>query len=442
MKSSEIIKRARSLCDISTASYISNSDELNSLHESWKDIYEKISESSDDYFIKTVELDLSTIIQLATFEYEIAVPVDCWKIRFVDYKYNGRWVNMTKFNTNSRNNNTTPSYRLRNNKLWISGVVPAELRLSYYPAPVKPSVPEMSYVYGSSYTEAQSINITSPYFFSRPNKNQIDVTDYMLYEYNKTLKIESTKLNTIATLYTSTTGITNIKYNLGYIYFIENGNIMKGITDYKTVITPTAITTVNNITNFNITNNLIYFSDATNTYTCNLDGSNITQIYAYVTKDCYVLKNSLYFITANTIYKDGVTMDITASNLVTDTEYLYYVQSNVLKKYISIDSIVDLATDISVINGIASNYIASITTMYLLTAISSKEDTDFSYPVNESNELMAYQCAIDFNRKQKGDITALTLRLNEIIARFEGVLIRDNYQPERRSPEAYSSFYY
>jgi len=71
--------------------------------------------------------------------------------------------------------------------------------------------------------------------------------------------------------------------------------------------------------------------------------------------------------------------------------------------------------------------------MNYLMAISSLEDTEFIYPVNEANEIMAYQSAIDYKRKQNGDISLLMARLSEIQNRFIGVIKRDEYQPERRA---------
>jgi len=48
MKSSEIIARARSLADIANSKFITNSDEENALFEAYKDVYSKITDSSDD----------------------------------------------------------------------------------------------------------------------------------------------------------------------------------------------------------------------------------------------------------------------------------------------------------------------------------------------------------------------------------------------------------
>ena len=54
---------------------------------------------------------------------------------------------------------------------------------------------------------------------------------------------------------------------------------------------------------------------------------------------------------------------------------------------------------------------------------------------------MAYQCAIDFKRKNNGDITLLDKRLLEVFGRFVDVLVRDESQPERMA-STIPHFYY
>jgi len=79
-----------------------------------------------------------------------------------------------------------------------------------------------------------------------------------------------------------------------------------------------------------------------------------------------------------------------------------------------------------------------------MLAVSSVVDYNFDYPTNETNEIMAYQCAIDFKRKQNNDFSALQMRLGMktkespndqatgLWGRFEAsILNRDDYRPER-----------
>ena len=82
-----------------------------------------------------------------------------------------------------------------------------------------------------------------------------------------------------------------------------------------------------------------------------------------------------------------------------------------------------------------NDFIPITNTLNEVYAISDITDTDLIYPTNEGYELLAYQCAIDFMRKAKGDFTALQVRYNEIMDRFIDQTKRDEYQTERRMPE-------
>jgi len=91
---------------------------------------------------------------------------------------------------------------------------------------------------------------------------------------------------------------------------------------------------------------------------------------------------------------------------------------------------------------IQDSYISTIDVNYNIKAISTIDDTDLIYPINEANEMMAYQCAIDFKRKQAGDVTELSIRLGQIQDRFISTLIRDDNEPERRGLEQQLNYYY
>jgi hypothetical protein len=444
MTARDIVKRARSLSDTPNSQFISYSDELESLWESYKDIYNKITDSSDDYYISEAILDTSTAVQLGDNEWELAVPADLFKIRFVDYMWNGRWTNMSKFNTNNRNKvMSNPQYRWRGSKLWIvsSSLIglPSQIRIDYYPPPVKPSLPEADYQYALSYSIYDAQKITSPNYFSVRNANLSDVTDYLIYVYNSVdIRVESTTFNKTNTLYTST-GLSNVLYNLGYIYFLKGGDIWRASTNLTSTITPVAITSLGTVTAYNISNGKIYFSTSTETKSCDLDGTNISAaLYAYETKNVSVIGTDVYFIKTsdNTVYKNGVSVGLIAQYLSGDGYFLYYLDSaSVLHKYMGTYDVI-LGTNATYMGVPQDNFIAVVNDQYEVSAISVLEDTDFAYPLNEANEIMAYQSAIDYKRKQKGDTAELTARLAAIWDRFFTVLRRDEGQPERRSPEA------
>lgn len=440
MLASDIIKRARSIADVPNSQFISYSDELESMWESYKDIYSKITDTSDDYFISTAILDTGTATQLGINEWIIDLPADIYKIRFIDYMDNGAWINMDKFNTQSRNKSYgRPMYRTRSNKLWIIGSgFPASIRIDYYPPPVKPSLPEADYSYCISYPQYDATKITSPNFFSARNANLSDNTDYLLYVYDTTsIRLESTTFNSVTTLYTNT-GLSNVQYNLGYIYFMKGGDIWRASTNLTSTIVPANLTSTANITDYSITGGKLYFSTATETKSANLDGTGVSAaLYGYQTKGISVIGLDIYFIKVSDglIYKNGESIAILANYLSTDGSYLYYTDSaSVLHKYSAIEDII-LRTNVAFSGSAKDNFISIINDKLEIYAISTTDDTDFVYPLNEANEIMAYQCGIDFKRKQNGDVTLLAARLGEIWDRFMDVLRRDEGQPERRVSE-------
>ena len=436
MTASKLIARARSLSDTPNSLFISHDDEVNGLYESWKDIYSKITDSSDDYYLISVILPTTTAIKLGESEWQLALPDDVFKIRFVNYMDSGSWFEMEKFNTGNRNRNSgTPMYRWRGEYLWITGSLPSQIRLEYYPPPVMPSVPELSYNYALSYPLYQIPNISMPAFFTVKNPNMQDNTDYIIYIFNGTsIIVESMTLNSILTLYTGT-GLSNAVYYLGYVYYISGGDIYRVPTNLVSAILtiPTKITTSTSITNFTIYNSVIYYSDGTNTSICNLDGTNVTVLYAYPTKcnyNGYNIRMSDGFI-----YNGGISTGISASSLTANPDFMFYVDlSGNLHRYTATEDTTILG-DVAYIGMLQSNFFPVINKNMTIIAKSSLPDTDFVYPLNEANEIMAYSSAIEYKRKQQGDPSLLMSRLGEIWTRFEEVLKRDEGLPERRKRE-------
>ncbi len=440
MNSLEIIKRARSLADLTNSDFISWEDEVSSLWESWKDIYSKITDSSDDYFITSVIIPTSGATQLGDSEWELTIP-DIYKIRFVNYWDNGRWVNMEKFNTNQRNRQlSSPRYRWRGNKLWIvasSFGLPSQIRIDYYPAPIQPSVPEASYNYASTYPLYQRSGISSPTFTRVANSVNTEPTDYFFYVYNNDIIVESTLLQSKTTLYGAGIAPSNLIYHLGYLYWLDGGDIYRAPTDYTSTLVPVALTITSDIVSFSISNGVIYFTNATEVNTCALNGSGVTQVYATPVESVYVVGSDTYYIDAGILFENDVNTGLSAIQIWSDGVNLYRLDSaGVLYKN---DEILQLS--ISLIGSGGDEFIPVVDTSLNIKAISTRDNTEFDYPINEANEIMAYQSAIDYKRKQSADTTALVARLAEIWDRFMDVLKRDEGQPERRISEAPKYFY-
>lgn len=438
MYSSEIIARARSLADIQNSKFITNTDEENALFEAYKDVYSKITDSSDDYYIKTAILDLTTATKINDTSFEIDMPTDCYKIRFVDFKNSGDWQSMDRFNTNQRNERPgKPQYRWRGTKLWIiAGSLPDSIRIDYYPPAEKPSVPETKYNYLTKLPAYTRPGVTSPWYVYENN------LDYMLYVLGgTTIHAESVEGNTDALLYTGT-ALSNIQFYAGYLYFISGGDIYRGSTDFAATVLPTAILSGASVTSFTITNGQIYYTDGASSYYCAIDGTGSTLIIAAPrTNYCKCGADLVYLDASGFIVIGAVTTTISALSVASDGAAIYYLTAAedvyrltgyglTTEKTTLIDYAVDMEG-----GQVSYAYLTCRGSMATLFAVSAKEDTNFDYPLNEAPEAMAFQCAIDFRRKQNGDTTQLIARGAEIVDRMMNQLKRDEYQPEHRVSE-------
>jgi len=441
MLASEIIRRARSLADIANSDYISHEDETESLYESYKDVYSEILNQSDDYYLITVILNTSTATKLGNSEWELTIPADVSKIRFLDYKSGDQWVSMVKFGTDQRNDNAGACrYRWRGDKLWLigaqSGGLPPQIRLCYYPPAVKPSVPETALAYYLAYTPAQLATITSPFYFVQPNANNDLATDYLLYILGGiTILLDSVRLGTHVTLYTGT-GLSQVKYYAGYVYYLKGGDIYRAATDFASTLVPTMITAVGTIVSYTIADNVIYYSTASLSFTCTLAGAGAAQVQAFATRDMYNLGTTFIRVSTGFIYANSVTTAIAATSLAWDgTAILYLTSAFTIRRYLSATDDTLLYAGILSLGPWAADRIPVQDMEYHVSALSSLPDTDLEYPSNAAYEVTAYQSAIDYKRKAQGDTTALELRLAKLKDRMSDELRRDDYQPEHRVNE-------
>ena len=450
---SELVKYARSLANIPSAQYVSHNDEVQSLSHSYKDVYTKIAfaKAAYDYMtIGPVSLDMTTAVQIGNGEWEIALPDNVYSLRYVDYRYNGYWNPMLTFNINQRNKLGGQSmYRWLGEKLWVIGILPSEIRIRYFPPPSLISTPDVSYQYALQYQIYELPGVSQPQYFSLPDPVNEGDNDYCLYTYNgTTITLESYSLNTVQVLYAGTS-ISQALYWLGYIYFLEGGDIWRVTTNLVSTGVPVNLTaSTNAITNFSITaDNKLAYSTSTDTYFNTLSGSSEALIYPYATKDLclYTTGNYAYIKSSSDAVYINNTIVGTAvvQNLASDGIYLYYLNQNGAIHRMTLDNTAGYAVlgDYLLYTGMDymgpwwDNRLPIVDLQYNVKAVSSLEDSELKYPLNEAWEIMAYQSAIDYKRKAEGDINALQQRLNEIWARFEIALQRDSGQAEHSVPE-------
>src|SRR6478609_6605770 len=148
---SERITRALGIADLVNATNISYNDKVNSINESYKDLYNLILDSDDDYYVTEVVIPIipaylnpNSIGQY--YEYNVPMPSDVMRLRYVDYTGMGNWEPMDKYPLSMKDYNpSVPMYRWRNGNLNIIGGSTQQLgsiRVGYYPEPQVISVPD------------------------------------------------------------------------------------------------------------------------------------------------------------------------------------------------------------------------------------------------------------------------------------------------------------
>lgn len=437
---SALIERARSLADLVNSKFITYSDEYSSLNESYRDIYSWLCNNDDDYFVKEYITTLVPNITNDPLNALVDLPEDFYKLRFIDYQYQGYWNRVRKYSTEARDNVTiAPQYRFYGNQLRVIGLNPnganGNLRLTYYPPAEVLTLPEYAFNYGTSIAPYNKSLVNAPNYTAQGNS--------LIYVYNGTsIRVESVDNSTVSnpvTIYTGT-GLSGVQYYKGYVYFLTAGEIWRGTSDLVATMIPTAITaTTGAITAFSISNGKILYSTATETRLCDLNGTNDVIKAAHASTQMCLIGTTLAYISAsNQVILDTTVLASDASYLTSDGVSLYYVKSttNELHK-ISLTALFTLDLDEPIRENVVfvgsySNFrLPIVGTDDSIQAISTIPDSELSYPLNEVNEIIAYQCAIDFKRKQNADFTSLTTRMAELQRRFLDVMRRDEGLPQK-----------
>lgn len=438
---SALIERARSLADLANSKFINYDDEVSSLNESYRDIYSWLCNNDDDFFVKEYLATVTGSISNDPTAALVTLPADLYKLRFVDYWNQGNWQRVRKYSTEARDNNPgQPQYRFYGEDLRIIGMqslgAALQLRLVYYPPADVITVPDYAYEYCSSYQPYQKDNISSPTYVAAGN--------YLIYLYSgTTIRSESIDYNTVAapiTLYTGT-GMSNLAYNKGYVYFLQGGEIYRATTNLTATITPAAITsTTGSIVTFGIVRGMIYYSTATEIRSCALDGSSDTLVVAATGKDFSWYNGALAYINAlGYMVLNGVATTIAALNLTSDGASVYYRDAaDQVHLYTATDDVI-MRVDVAYLGTYQASRLPIIDVDGTVQAISSIPDWQFTYPLNDVNEIIAYQCAIDFKRKQNADYSPLVTRMAELQRRFLDVMKRDEGLPQKIG-NAYSQF--
>lgn len=440
-----IVDHARSIADLQETKFISYDDEVNFLNESYKDLYNRYTESSGDYWVIESVLTVSIANQAPNsngWGWLIDLPADFYKLRSVSWGSGGQWFPAQSFSLSQRDYSpTTPVYRLRNNQLWVLSITQPQIKIEYYPPPETITLPGETLDFCSTLTEFQRLSVIYPYYLSEQQS--------MLYVSGNDIKIESLLTNTTLVLFTSVNAKTYVTYYKGYIYWIESGNIYRASTDYVSTLVPgAAIVSGGANTRLWIFRDKIYYTNASATLSANLDGTGSATYQSAVLNYLCPLRNTsiAYLDNSNNLFVDGVAVTgFSYIGLSSDTVYLYGQSSfGVLTRLtLSAANLItaqdQIATDISYIGtAINDDYlpIKSIENINI-QALSIILDFAFDYPTNEVYEIMSYSSALKYLSKNTDTekYTIVKSQLDDadtgLWKRFLNVNARDEYQVYR-----------
>ncbi len=468
MTASQIIARARSIADIPFAKYIDHSDELRSINESYRDVYSKLTDNDDDYYVTEVAITITAamLVPGTLYEYRVPLPATFYKLRYVDYLIAGqstKWASMKKFPLSLKNESPSePYYRLQGNNLWVicSNFVTAlpQLRVGYYPPPAEISCPMFPLVYGTSYLpSAFTGSVTAPAY--------APYLEIMVYAYAGTgIRAESIRNGTVSApvaLFTESAAVTNIVYYKGVIYYIRGGLIWYKVTALQAAfVAPTQATSPAGVTSFFIHNNLIYYTTAAAIRVCNLTGAADALVMTVVANSvaCTGISTVLTYYTTATgalvlVAPFTVLLFSGVSEVQSDGTDLYIRDTSFNLRKLSISvvgGVATIASDTQITSDVSDigqpQYdVYQVPPIYIVPVLKDKAQTlqgmdtaidySFDYPENIVPEIIAFQCAVDFKAKKQADTTELKERLAALWNRFSQVIKRDEYKPTRIKQE-------
>lgn len=141
----QLRQEVRQRADMEDSEFVSDSELNLYIAESYKELYDLLVKTNEDYYT------ISTTLSLSAGESEISLPADFYKLRGVDYAVDAnqdRYITLRRYNFNERNlrnraiNNIYYGvdqlrYHLTNNKLELvpAGRASGNYRVWYVPAP-------------------------------------------------------------------------------------------------------------------------------------------------------------------------------------------------------------------------------------------------------------------------------------------------------------------
>src|SRR5574344_177822 len=431
-KTSDIIKMALSLADLSNSSFITFGDNIKFVNEAYMKLYQKMIDAGDKYYLKTYTLSGS--ISGSDMEAVYALPNDFYQLYSVQIV--PTCVPILRKSKNEPKN--SQRYDLVNNNLIIYGNITDNIEISYFPkpqtvsytndSPISISLPtNIKYIHdcnGSKYFYLDTSNsghiydadlgttvdinyassTTSNYAYYLSNTNIISTSGVSSVSFYSLLDSTSGELSFGGSQFKGSIFKLNGKCSM-FIYNINSPSInhisiLNGINnsriDTNIKITRSPVLIASN------GRTLVYTDSESNFYYVNEFGVETQIDNPLIGNNIYVFGNDYYF------YNSGLFMltkfDGLEFTLISDPIYKFFGINK--SSYDTGYGYTSYGDDGYAINGIFP-------------------DIELNYPSNSLYTLMAYYLAILYCTKQQKDTTLLETAAEKVETQYFGMLDND-----------------
>lgn len=414
--SSDIIKRATQLADLENSDFISFSEKIALLNESYVKLYQILVNKGDNNFIRLIKTN-STIIEL---------PPDFWQLKSVTLNTYGRLTPVLRRPANQSLNQL--SYDLLNNVLKVYGnQTSAQIDVEYYPIPKTLTFPNEPF-------ELSATNIVDGYNDLYLVKVSEDHPHFVLYSYkdsaiNEEIDIDSDEFDRVhmeddyitfesdteVIYYSLLTGETyrkNIAESLpvfyrGKTFYYSDADKTLRFVDSESIAYDgiECVSSIENVVSIIMSRDLKHCITLTEDGSIYRDGTEHVELKKVITKIYYDEGDDTVICTSNSNYV--ATVSITYNGLQEDL-----LNYNILS-VVSID------------DNTGYGYLSKKLSKYYIT--SYYEDTRLNFPNNMYFTLLSYQLAIAFKVKQGSDSSQLIALYGQAEDTFFDTLTKDDW---------------
>ena len=146
MTVADIIAAARKYTSITGSSWFDSADELRSLNRAYRDVYEKILDQNDEYFILEVTVPTSSLVAVRDHLYEYTLPAGWYRLRSIYGIVSDGEIVLDRIDP--KDTRRGAGYRYYNGKLRLYYAEPfTDFRIEYYPAPAEYTLTTETIVY-------------------------------------------------------------------------------------------------------------------------------------------------------------------------------------------------------------------------------------------------------------------------------------------------------